>query len=305
MIRTLPLLRAVGCSALATATLMAPAWSAGATAPPPPPTVPPTGNPVSPAPTNRLVVDDTLTISVAIPSTWTDVSTAPGVDAAGNSFPQIAAAPNLASFESSFDTPGLFYAVQPFTADTAAGVAGMDFSQACTDGGTIAYVDGYFTGHMKTWTNCGGGQGQLVALFVNPADQRFSAVLQVGLATPADRPALDLALASFFVGKPQVGTGAPPPGGNTAVPTPSTVVGPPPVVPIVPTTTGVGTGMPTVPTLPTVPTSRPPDRLPRGWWSRTTPNRSACGSRPRGPASAPPRQPGREGRCRRSSLHPT
>ena len=93
MIRTLPLLRAVGCCALVTATLTAPAWSAEATASPPPPTVPPTGNPTSPVPTNRLVVDDTLTISVAIPSTWTDVSTAPGVDAAGNSLPQYRGSP--------------------------------------------------------------------------------------------------------------------------------------------------------------------------------------------------------------------
>ncbi len=206
-----------------------PPLPSGTAAPPPP--VSPTG-----AATTMPVVDDMRTLTIEVPAAWSDVSTVPGTGTDNSSYPQIIASPNVASFQSSFDTSGVLYIAQPFNTDTAAGLkAGFDFTGQCTDGGTQPYADAYFTGTMQNWTACGGGQAKVVTVFANPMDQRFSVLLLVGIATPADEDALALALASFFVTKPQGGVqGGVPGGGSTGGTTIPGVVTPGAGVPSVP-----------------------------------------------------------------------
>lgn len=206
--------------------------------------------PVGQQATTQPLVDDMRTLTIEVPAEWSEVSTTPGTGADSSSYPQIIASSNVTSFQNTFDTSGVLYVAQLLNADTAAGLkAGFDFTGQCTDGGTQPYTDAYFTGTMQTWTACGGGQAKVVTVFANPTDQRFSVLLLVGIATPAEEDALTLALASFFVTKPQgTGTG----GGGAAVATlpsgtvPAVTVAVPVVPGVAPTTASAVPGGATV-----------------------------------------------------------
>ena len=112
--------------AVATAT-----GTAGASAPP---TLPPG---------YVVLEDDTGLLTVAVPDTWTDIDTAPGSTADGP-VPWISASPDLESFESTFDVPGMRYVAVPFTADPSS--LTVDFGLpdgACTDLEVVPYDDGH------------------------------------------------------------------------------------------------------------------------------------------------------------------
>lgn len=233
----------------ALAAFAAPAAASTPPVPPPASTLPPL--PVEAtnagAPATTPLVDDSRTLTIEVPTAWGQVVTAPGTGSDGSPFPQIVATTDLASFENSFDTSGVIYAAQPLNPDTAAALTSVwDFSAQCTDGGTEPYADAYFTGTMQTWTACAGGQAKVVTLFATPMDQRFSVALLVGIAAPADEDALGLALASFFVTKPQGAPSSVDPAGPTPsapvpsgpVPTGPVPTGPAPTV-AGPTTPGV------------------------------------------------------------------
>jgi hypothetical protein len=71
------------------------------------PSVPPSSEP-KPIPEGyKVLVDDTGLLAVAVPETWTEVVTAPTANDDGTPRPFIAAAPNIQSFLTTFDTPGM------------------------------------------------------------------------------------------------------------------------------------------------------------------------------------------------------
>ena len=63
------------------------------------------------------LVDDTGTITVAVPDTWTDVDTVPAVNPDGTPQPWIEAAPDRQAFEDTWNVPGVLFYAAPFTAD--------------------------------------------------------------------------------------------------------------------------------------------------------------------------------------------
>ena len=76
--------------------------------------VPPSSEP-KPIPAGYTpLVDDTGSIVVAVPASWTEVDLAPAVNEDHSPRPTIGASPNLASFIDTFDTPGMLYAAFPF-----------------------------------------------------------------------------------------------------------------------------------------------------------------------------------------------
>ena len=148
----------------------------------------------------QTLVDDTGAITVDVPNEWTDVDTAPFTMDDGTQAPFISASPDLASFNSSWSTPGLLYAAlapQPDIASTIALLAPQE-GECTTDNGVSDYDDSVFTGQYQYWSGCG-GTAEYVVLVANPADASYTAVIAVQILSDADWEALDQAFATFNV----------------------------------------------------------------------------------------------------------
>lgn len=133
------------------------------------------------------ITDDTGSITVAVPPTWTQVTTSPSDGAQ----PRISASPDQALFQpaegqpDTYSVPGLIYMSTDLVADTAAAAAGLSLDD-CTDGGVQPYSDGTFTGHVQVNTDCAGTTTRVYTVVASPADQSFTAVLLIQLTEPGD-----------------------------------------------------------------------------------------------------------------------
>lgn len=165
----------------------------------PPTTEPPTTTPSSTAPTTTApntapsttapipegyvpLVDDTDSIVIAVPEAWTEVDSAPKEDAEGTPRPYIAASPDLESFLATFDTPGVLYAAAPFTADPLKLVEEFGLKEGCETFEVTTYDDPVFIGAVQVGTNCGPNAMTWNMVVANPADETFTALLQVQTA---------------------------------------------------------------------------------------------------------------------------
>jgi hypothetical protein len=191
-----------------------------ASAPPPPapasvpggPAASPTPEPAGsyPPPTGEIpgdwttLVDDTNTIAIDVPSTWTETSVVPAESADGTPRPWISATTDAWAFfppagtPDAFDVPGVVYQAAPFVADTAAELAASVYNEQCTPGQVQTYDDGEFVGHIQTFEGCGGTSTRIVQLAANPADEAFTALVLIQLTREADdRDTLNGLLVSF------------------------------------------------------------------------------------------------------------
>jgi hypothetical protein len=162
---------------------------------------PPTGE--IPADWTQLV-DETQTIAISVPSTWTATVVAPAENADGTQRPWISATTDQALFlppsgtEDTFSVPGVIYQAAPFVADTTAELEASAYHEQCTPDPVQTYDDGAFTGHIQSFNNCGGTPSRIVQVAANPADGSFTALLLVQLTGQADDAAtLDGLLSSF------------------------------------------------------------------------------------------------------------
>lgn len=149
----------------------------------------------------QTLVDDTGQITVDVPNEWTDIATAPLVFEDGTENPFIKASTDIATFDGSWDAPGLFYAALTYTEDIAGTIAlvAPSTEQCATDNGVTDYDDGVFTGQYQYWSDCGASASEYVALVANPGDSSYTAVIAVQILSDADWEALDQAFASFNV----------------------------------------------------------------------------------------------------------
>ena len=196
------------------------------------------------------LTDDTGAITVAVPNTWTDISTLPFTDAAGNTIPRITAATNYQVFHDTFDAPGVEYVALPFDADQQGLMTAYGLTGGCQQTETQPYNDGAFIGLHGIWSDCGEtGLPEWHQLVVAPADNSRTLILQIQITSQAEAPILQNILDSF-----NTGTGVPPVTTVAGVPTvpPPTAVTPTLVTPTVPTPTAAVPTVPTIP-VPTVP----------------------------------------------------
>lgn len=156
------------------------------------------------------LVDDTGFLTVVVPDTWTDVKTTPVVNEAdGSEQPYIAAAPDIAEFEGTFDVPGVAYVALPFTADPESVITESGLEAGCDTIEVQPYEDPIFTGSVQVGTNCGAGGGTWNMIVASPADESFTALVQLQTASAADQEAFDVVLGSFtYAGDPTVPAGA-------------------------------------------------------------------------------------------------
>jgi hypothetical protein len=187
---------------------------AGASSPPPPP-LPPTVTSIPadifPPPTGGVPLDwtpledETRTIRIAVPATWTAVDVAARQNGDGTPLPWISATTDAATFfpaagaTDTFGVPGVLYRATPFDPDTAAPLAASTFHSVCTAGPLQRYDDGVFAGHLQSFDSCGGTTSRVVRVIANPADQAFTADLLVQLTgQPDDAATLNGLLLSFL-----------------------------------------------------------------------------------------------------------
>jgi hypothetical protein len=129
------------------------------------------------------LIDDTRTIVVAVPETWTEIDTAPVVTADGSLRPYIAASPDIESFLGTFDTPGVAYAWFPFTTDLGALVDAYGLQTGCETLELNFYDDPVFVGVVQVGSNCGPGGMAWNLVVASPSDDSFTAVVQMQTAS--------------------------------------------------------------------------------------------------------------------------
>jgi hypothetical protein len=153
------------------------------------------------------LLDDTQTLQIAVPSTWTETNLAPWYNDDGIPQPAISATTDenlffppegsAASF-GTFSVPGVQYQAFPFTADTTAWLDSSTFHDVCTADPMQTYDDGVFVGHIQSFNVCGGMATRNVVVVANPADGAFTAIVLVQLTDqPDDEATLDGLLSSF------------------------------------------------------------------------------------------------------------
>jgi hypothetical protein len=157
-------------------------------------------------------VDDTQTIAISVPSTWTATDLAPAQNEDGTPQPWISATTDQALFfpaageQDTFGVPGVIFRAYPFNPDTTQRLASSSYHDVCTPGPLETYDDGAFVGHIQTFTACGGTASSIVRVSANPADQAFTADLLIQLTGQADDAAtLNGLLLSFNAAGPGAG----------------------------------------------------------------------------------------------------
>ena len=171
-----------------------------------PPAMPPLtpSNPVPPellvAPSIPLttVVDDTGRLSMAVPSTWTDVESIVEMNDNATGRPRLTAAPNLNSYYTGLEAPGANVVAFPFRSDPSALLQNLGYSGVCNDAGVQSFNHGTLSGLMQTWTACGGTATREVQLAVSPTDQSVTVFINVQLPD-ADNSGLQAVLSSLQI----------------------------------------------------------------------------------------------------------
>ena len=206
---------------------------------------PPTGE--VPADWTQLV-DDTQTIAISVPSTWTATDLVPTENEDGTPQPWISATTDQTLFfpsagqEDTFSVPGVIFRAYPYNPDTTERLAASSMHDVCTAGPLETYDDTVFVGHIQTFTACNGTASSIVRVSANPADQAFTADLLIQLTgLPDDAATLNGLLLSFN----QVNPGAGP--ATTVAGAPSTTIaGAPSTTAGGPTTTAAASTNPLV-----------------------------------------------------------
>lgn len=144
------------------------------------------------------LIDDTNTISVDVPTAWTDTDLAP-TDNEGVPVPWIQASPDIDEFDTGYRVPGMVFAALPTTRSTTELLA--EFAPTageCVDEGVEPYSDSRFVGEIQVWGECAGSDAAYVVLIselIAGGEFKFLTIVQA--VTSADVEALEVILETF------------------------------------------------------------------------------------------------------------
>ena len=144
------------------------------------------------------LVDDTGTLTVAVPSTWTEIDTTPRTS---DNAPHIAAATSLDSFYATYDSPGVDFVATPFNADQETMMSELNLGGGCQPGVLQPFSRGDLVGLHGIWRRCSGTTttSEWHQIIASPADQSVTVVVQIQTTGPADQQALDTVISSFAI----------------------------------------------------------------------------------------------------------
>jgi serine protease Do len=151
-----------------------------------------------------LILDDTGAIQVEVPVEWADVDGAPFVDDEGRDVVDLRAAPELASFETSWSTPGVIFSASSDWAATTDETALLDLlfeglQSQCSYDGRYEYEDPAYSGSYDLYFDCGDTLATFVVVAARPPEGDFLILVQVQANEDRDLDALDRVLSSFYV----------------------------------------------------------------------------------------------------------
>jgi serine protease Do len=145
--------------------------------------------------------DDTGTISVELPTAWTDISTSTWEHDGADVGVVIVAAPDIDAWRDGWETPGVFFGAStslPASFTPAEYLALSDFSSDCTDVERDHYEDALYSGEYQVWRGCGpNGNASFLEVVAEPADRSFLMLVQVAAVEDRDFSALDRILDTF------------------------------------------------------------------------------------------------------------
>ncbi len=149
-----------------------------------------------------VVTDDSGTLEVEIPAAWSEVVGTTWVVDGEEMGPSLTAAPNIADFEDSWQTPGLFFAAPQDLVDEVSEAElldAFDFSDECTFDERVDYADELYTGYYDIWSDCGAEGVLYIILAAAPESRAYQTLLSIQVVNQADLEAVDRIFASFVV----------------------------------------------------------------------------------------------------------
>lgn len=149
----------------------------------------------------RTITDYTNSMSVEVPTAWTDTQIdtlwSIGGEVVGA---RLGASPNFDAWVNGWSTPGMFFGASTsladvYTVDTL--LDDQNFTDQCTFDGRTPYSDELYDGAYDVYVNCGGADTLFVVVAAEPPSGSFIMLIQVVVVSDADLEALDAILASF------------------------------------------------------------------------------------------------------------
>lgn len=137
------------------------------------------------------VTDDSGTVSVSVPSNWSQVDGSSFTDSAGAVYYDVTATTDLANYNTSWSVPGVRVTaskdalgsdLMKIIGDYKAGV-GAD----CTVGNEGPYNDSYYIGQFVYFTACGGTTTDFALVVANDAGNSHLMILNVQMVTETDK----------------------------------------------------------------------------------------------------------------------
>ena len=146
------------------------------------------------------IEDDTGTITVSVPTAWSDVSGVSTDLGDGVGSPSIVASPSIADYNATWNTPGMEFLASPTLTQYSPGEL-LDIAAPtdCTSQGRDDYDDGFFVGQFEVFTDCGGTGTQFYVVASTSADGAYGVLVAVQVVSDADLEALDNVLGSFNI----------------------------------------------------------------------------------------------------------
>lgn len=147
-----------------------------------------------------IVEDDSGTITVSVPTVWSDVVGSPTDLGDGNASPTLIASPSIADYNATWSTPGMEFLASPtLTQFSSAELLDLAAPSECVSQGRSDYDDGFFVGQFEVFTDCGGTGTQLYVVASTSSDGSYGVLVAVQVVSDADLEALDSILGSFNV----------------------------------------------------------------------------------------------------------
>lgn len=146
------------------------------------------------------VSDDSGSLSVDVPDTWSQVDGQSVTDGGGVTFASLSASPNLADYSSTWNTAGVtLYASPDAVGDDIASRLAQFAPAECTLDNSGAYDDSFYAGQFNYFTACGGTNTDYVVLVTKDAANTHLMILTAALVSEADKSTvLEQMLNTFF-----------------------------------------------------------------------------------------------------------
>ena len=147
-----------------------------------------------------IIEDDSGTITVSVPTAWSDVNGSPTDLGDETASPSVIASPDIEQYNATWTTPGMEFLASPTLTQFSSGeLLDIAAPTECTSQGRNDYDDGFFVGQFEVFTDCGGTDTQFYVVATASADGAYGVVVAIQVVTDADLEALDNILASFNI----------------------------------------------------------------------------------------------------------